>query len=229
MAQNNLLDAAVEVAPEELQLGVTTIFSSGPRPLIHGDNAQEYCPVNELDITWTIGNRYPVEIRVQSYKAKVVRTNAGTLNVMRSDKRDECENRFKLSAASWFECLHNMETHMRRFEDMLAAKQFQIADDLDRQNRMEAKLQKEQSAKQTTAPVYQQPMQQPYQQQVQQAYQQPQTQVAPQPQYQQPMMQSAMPYAPVQQPMYQQVPAPANYQDIPMDAYYPVDIPMEDF
>ena len=118
---------------------------------------------------------------------------------------------------------------MRRFEDMLAAKQFQIADDLDRQNRMEAKLQKEQSAKQTAAPVYQQPMQQPYQQQVQQAYQQPQTQVAPQPQYQQPMMQSAMPYAPVQQPMYQQVPAPANYQDIPMDAYYPVDIPMEDF
>ena len=229
MAQNNLLDAAVEVAPEELQLGVTTIFSSGPRPLIHGDNAQEYCPVNELDITWTIGNRYPVEIRVQSYKAKVVRTNAGTLNVMRSDKRDECENRFKLSAASWFECLHNMETHMRRFEDMLAAKQFQIADDLDRQNRMEAKLQKEQSAKQTAAPVYQQPMQQPYQQQVQQAYQQPQTQVAPQPQYQQPMMQSAMPYAPVQQPMYQQVPTPANYQDIPMDAYYPVDITMEDF
>ena len=226
MANNNLLET--EIAPEELQLGVSTIFSSGPRPLIHGENVGGYYPVNELEITWTIGNRYPVQIDVKSYKAKVVKTESGTLNVMRSDKQDDCSNSFKLSAAAWFECLHNMETHMRRFEDMLAAKQFQIADDLDRQNRMEAKQKQQQPAyqapvQQAQVAVQQQP---PYQQpvQAQPMYQQPIQG------YQQPMAQQVQQYAPVQQqPMYQQVQTPANFQDIPVDSYYPTDIPMGDF
>lgn len=216
MANNNLLET--EIAPEELQLGVSTIFSSGPRPLIHGENVGGYYPVNELEITWTIGNRYPVQIDVKSYKAKVVKTESGTLNVMRSDKQEDCSNSFKLSAAAWFECLHNMETHMRRFEDMLAAKQFQLADDLDRQNRMEAKQKQQQAPVQQAQQMYQQPQ-----------YQQPVVQ-QPIQGYQQPMAQQVQQYAPVQQqPMYQQVQTPANFQDIPVDNYYPTNIPMGNF
>ena len=185
--------------------------------MIHGENVGGYYPVNELEITWTIGNRYPVQIDVKSYKAKVVKTESGTLNVMRSDKQEDCSNSFKLSAAAWFECLHNMETHMRRFEDMLAAKQFQLADDLDRQNRMEAKQKQQQTPVQQAQPMYQQPQyQQPVVQQPIHGYQQPMAQVQQ--------------YAPVQQqPMYQQVQTPANFQDIPVDNYYPTNIPMGDF
>ena len=85
-----------------------------------------------------LGDNFPVEFTVKNYRAPYRRNENGTINPDRSKATDIVSNNFRLTSAQWFDCLYKIRTHMRRFEDIWAKKQFDEAETADRFNRTNA-------------------------------------------------------------------------------------------
>lgn len=118
-----------------LNLGDVVLYEALPKALIRKKDQQGLCPVYEIGVIWHMNDRYQVEVIISNYKAPVTRSNTGTINPNRQKAQNYVRNSFRLTSSQWFECLYNMQTHMRRFEDLNAQIQFEQADHADRANR----------------------------------------------------------------------------------------------
>lgn len=106
--------------PLNVQTSVKTasicLYSSGMKPQQRKKRADGKCEVNEMKITWDVGNKYPVTIEIVNYYATVIRFQDGRLNVKEPDPSSRVVLRAKAGEAEWMNILRKMETNMQMFE-----------------------------------------------------------------------------------------------------------------
>lgn len=111
------------------------IYKTGCRPLIRRKRADGKCFVYEIKISWQELMDKPVEIEIRNYYAPVSKDEKGLLNVHAKERSDEIKNTFSLSMSEWFWLEHQINTQMRTFENLYAAKMYTTANDAERANR----------------------------------------------------------------------------------------------
>lgn len=101
-------------------------------------------PTYEIQIKWTIGNMYPVEVMIRNYMAPIKTSPTGgqQTEVSKMDSSTLVVNTFRLSSEQWFNCLYVMEANMRRFEILYAKTQFSQADLIVSENKEKAEQEK---------------------------------------------------------------------------------------
>ena len=110
------------------------VYSSGMRPLIRRKRPDGKCFVYEIVIRWNGGAEKPVEVEIRNYYAPVVKKENGLLNVMAKDKVDDTRNAVSLTLEQWFWIEHMLETNIRTFESLYAAKNYKIAIEEEHKN-----------------------------------------------------------------------------------------------
>ena len=134
MQKNNLLEETQ--ANEVLETGQISLYSPVPKTLVRKkDPKTGLCPVYEISITWTLGDNYPISIRIDNYEAPVREFQNGRLNPDRSKAVNRQTATHRLSETEWFNCIYRIESHMRRFEYLYASMQFKEAKQLSQKIR----------------------------------------------------------------------------------------------
>lgn len=131
-------EPVVPTSRKNITSGTIKLYGATPRTLIRKADENGFCPVYEISAEWHLGDNFPVEFTVKNYRAPYRRNENGTINPDRSKATDIVSNNFRLTSAQWFDCLYKIRTHMRRFEDIWAKKQFDEAETADRFNRTNA-------------------------------------------------------------------------------------------
>lgn len=126
MFENGLLDK--NQANDVLEAGQIKLYEAVPKALIRKkDPKTGLCPVYEIAILWTLGDKYPISIRIDNYEAPVRENSNGMLNPDRSKAVNREFAIHRLSETEWFSCVYRIESHMRRYEYLLASNQFREA------------------------------------------------------------------------------------------------------
>ena len=119
---------------------VIQILAKEMRPNVHKEPkyGNKY-PVSEIGITCHPENNYPYAIEIENYYAPVIKQDDGRLNVRKSEAQDVNAEKFYMSAKDWNSLMQALQTHMRQFEDVIAAQQFKEAHAAEEENKREAK------------------------------------------------------------------------------------------
>lgn len=128
---------AAETAQTTGTGAVIPVYQSGYRPLIRKKkmfNGVEKCHVYEIDINWTMGIEYPVQVVIRTYYAPVIKKDDGMINVVAREAEDKKINTMSLTAKEWMNCLAAIETNMRQFEVINAKGCYADAEDALRRN-----------------------------------------------------------------------------------------------
>lgn len=115
--------------------GQFIIYDPGMRPLVNQKREDGKSFVYQVKITWTLGAKYPLEVSITNFYAPVIKKDDGMLNVKASEKADETRNSISMSAKDWISALYIIETNMRTFENIYAAKLYKAAFDADKEAR----------------------------------------------------------------------------------------------
>lgn len=115
--------------------GQFIIYDPGMRPLVNQKREDGKSFVYQIKITWTLGAKYPLEVSITNFYAPVIKKDDGMLNVKASEKADEIRNNISMSAKDWMSALYIIETNMRTFENIYAAKLYKTAFDADKEAR----------------------------------------------------------------------------------------------
>lgn len=113
---------------------IDVVYSSGMRPLIRRKRADGKCFVYEITIRWNGGAEKPIEIEIRNYYAPVVKKENGLLNVMAKDRVEDVRNIVSLTLEQWFWIEHMLDTNIRTFESLYAAKNYKMAIEEERKN-----------------------------------------------------------------------------------------------
>lgn len=111
-----------------------------PKPLIRKKREDNKCFVYEMEIYWYIGDKYPVEIKINNYYAVVHEDNTGRVQPDKStiDKKESWTRSFRLSEQDWQNHVRSIRTDMANFE-MLHAKETRMdAENTSKANREKA-------------------------------------------------------------------------------------------
>lgn len=115
-----------------------TIYEPGMRPLTRKKNAKGNSFVYEILVTYTIGNKYPVEVTITNYYAPVTQDKDGLLNVKVSQKENEIKNSMRLTAKEWNNAVEMMQINKRTFEMCYAQSLYSASIAAEKANRAEA-------------------------------------------------------------------------------------------
>lgn len=106
------------------------LYSSGLKPQQRRQRSDGKCEVNEMRITWDVGNKYPVTIEITNYYASVLKLADGRLNVRDVDNSSRVTLRAVASEAEWINILRKIETNMHMFEILQARATFAEAESI---------------------------------------------------------------------------------------------------
>lgn len=106
------------------------LYSSGLKPQQRRQRSDGKCEVNEMRITWDVGNKYPVTIEITNYYASVLKLSDGRLNVRDADNSSRVTLRAVASEAEWMNILRKIETNMHMFEILQARATFAEAESI---------------------------------------------------------------------------------------------------
>lgn len=114
------------------------IFESDLQPQMAKRESDGLCPTYKIRIVFVPGDEYPVTVEITNFRAPVVRTEDGRLNVRAKEKRDEKTLTRTLTGAEWNACLGEIERNMREFEIVNAAALFEDARAADERMKRES-------------------------------------------------------------------------------------------
>ena len=113
------------------------VHDSGMRPLIRKKRADGKCPVYQIIISWNGGEK-PIEIQIRNYYAPIEQKGNGLLSVKAAEREGEVRNKVSLTIDAWLWVAHILETNIRTFENLYAAKNYKRA--VEEENRTKEML-----------------------------------------------------------------------------------------
>lgn len=112
------------------------LYEAKYRPLTRRQKENGKCLVYEIVINWTIGNDYPVSVKVQNYYAPVIKNEkTGMLNVKASEAEDKVQNEMLLMAKEWNNVLDRIYDNMLQFKVLHARETINDSIAADKKNR----------------------------------------------------------------------------------------------
>ena len=117
------------------------LYSADLRPNIYKTRSDGMSLVTSFHVYWIFGNKYPVELAIDTYYAPVQKLQDGRLNVLvnNMDKTSEKKENILLSAVEWMDMCARIHRNMKQFEIVHAKKLFNDAETIAVQNREAAK------------------------------------------------------------------------------------------
>lgn len=138
--------------PEVNAMDKFPIFESGFRPLTRKTKPDGSCFVYETSIHWVSGSKYPVEVEIKNYYAPVTQDSKGLLNVQVKKRTDFVASTMGLTIPEWMNVIAQIEANMRTFENVYACDLYKLAFNAAKENRLQAKAEKESQGNQETNP-----------------------------------------------------------------------------
>lgn len=100
---------------QSVRTDVTELYRSVPKPNRWKAAEDGFCPTSELRLLMTHGNDYPFTIEIVRYFAPAEVRENGSINVIRSRKRDLASHSFSLSFGAMRGILAEMDRQVRGF------------------------------------------------------------------------------------------------------------------
>lgn len=95
---------------------VIPLLEAVPKPNAHQEPKDGKVDVKEISIDWVVGNKYPVLVSIDNYKAPMEKREDGTVNAIKSKAEGHKKASMRLTVSDWFCLLHKVEAEMANFE-----------------------------------------------------------------------------------------------------------------
>ena len=109
-----------------------SLFYSGLKPQQRKQREDGKCEVHEMNISWQVGAKYPVEIAITNYYASVNKQTDGRLLVGEKDNSSRITIKITLDESEWMNTIRKIDTNMHMFEILQARELFKEADQINR-------------------------------------------------------------------------------------------------
>ena len=119
---------------DNLKQASLTIYESGIKTNIHRKREDGKSFVNEMNIRYTLGANYPVEINIINFWANYTKNEKGLINIT-GERADIVNNTFYMTADEWLHCLYMMQVNMNTFEMLHAQALYKASAEKDKENR----------------------------------------------------------------------------------------------
>jgi len=130
---------SAETVTKTVNHGSIVLYKPVTKPLVRKTNDKGACFTYELSIIGYLDDDYPVEVTIRNYYAPVITKEDGTINVVASQKTDEKKFSFRLSFEEWCYHIDRIRSIKSVYEAGTGPALMKRADQIDRQNREEAK------------------------------------------------------------------------------------------
>lgn len=129
-------------------IGHISLIDIKTRPLMNRDPVNGKNFVYEINVSYTGGKDYPINVTVDNYYAPVKKLESGLLNVMVGEKDNDTAmtKSFDMTLEEWLHVVRMMDEADRGYYFAHAASAFKLAEDADRKRKEEAKKEKESKA-----------------------------------------------------------------------------------
>lgn len=131
-------EAAADASDAATGETVIPLLEAVPKPNAHQEPKDGLVDVKEISIDWVLGNKYPVLISIDNYKAPMERRDDGTVNAIKSKASEHKKSTMRLTCSDWFNLLHRIEAEMQNHERIYGPIREAMAEAANNANRAQA-------------------------------------------------------------------------------------------